>query len=269
MTAICMVGSCLRPMRFGVADPRRCRNPRPRASICSTDLNQVALSALATACDKQRDKEARGAQARKSEFSAVAGRRHAGVWLGPGTVLWRHSLGRRRRRDLCAAVPEIAGPDGRAAESRRRGDGADRDCDGASAAGLDRGVPAAGSLRPLCQVPVRRVQPCRLHPADVRRAAGLGDRAAGSLQPDGFHQGSRQRGGGAREGRTGGGAAGAEHRHEHLRLHDRPRHHAVSAVLPAARRQGAGRADQAGGAAARRPEDRVVQRGSPMSSAPR
>ena len=64
----------------------------------------------------------------------------------------------------------------------------------------------------------------------------LTDLAGGARQPDGR----------AREGRTGGGAAGAEHRHEHVRLHDRPRHHAVPAVFPAARRQGAGGADQAG-----------------------
>ena len=74
---------------------------------------------------------------------------------------------------------------------------------------------------------------------------------------------------GLAKGGPGGGAAGAQHRLEYLRLHDRPRHHAVSAVFPAARRQGAGRADQAGVAAARRSEDRLVQRGSPMSSAPR
>ncbi len=159
--------------------------------------------------------------------------------------------------------------DGRAAESRRRGHGADRDCDGHSAAGLDHGVAAAGSLRPLRQGAVRGVQLRRLHSAGVRRPAGLGDRPAGSLQPDGSGQGSRQPGSRAGEGRTGGCAAGAQHRHEHVRLRGRRRHHAVPAVFPVARRQGAGGTDQAGRSAPRRPEDRVVRPGSPMSSAPR
>ena len=115
-----------------------------------------------------------------------------------------------------------------------RGHRSDHHRDGHPAARDDRDVAGPGSVRPGRENPVRRIQFRQLRAADTRRPAGLGNRADRAVQADELLSPSRKLHVRPDEGRAGSRPAGAQHRDEHVRLRDQPRHHAVSVVLPVA-----------------------------------
>ena len=132
------------------------------------------------------------AKNRTSRFSVAAHGRHPGVCLGAVSVLWRRSLGGRRGGAFRAGLSKAAAIDAGQTKPRGRAHRSDHHRHGHPAAGDDRGFAGAGSLEPVREDPVRRVQFRQLPAADIRRPAGLGHRIARAAQPHRFFGAARK-----------------------------------------------------------------------------
>src|SRR5262249_27880094 len=96
-------------------------------------------------------------------------------------------------------------------------------------------IPGAGSIRPVREVPLRRIESRRQFSAGPGRLAGMGAWSPRSLRADRPCHGAAKTGRHSLERKPVPRHPGHQYRPDHIRGHHQAFHHAVSALLPAAR----------------------------------